>query len=430
MRRIVSLTLVVVFLVEGAAAEKGAWPRFRGPEGSGVAADQVIPSQLDEASRVWSAPLPGPGSSSPVVWGERVFVTSENRSRGLVHLHCLHARDGRSLWSRTVSVGPYRTHKMNNTAAATPAVAQNLVVFSWYDSARKVAVLSALTHGGEKRWSYEIGQFKGAHGLNVVPVIHNGHVILAHLHQLGGFVVSLDADSGRVVWKKNYAQHSPKTTYMTPLVRRRHGRGVPQYEVVVSSTSIGVRGLDVKDGKELWSLPGVFDERCIVSPVDILAGSGKEESLIAVGCKREGGNNVFMAVRPGDIKGEGAGVVWQLESFAPYVPTPVSDGTTLFVMADRGVLQAVDVMTGKPRWQKKFPANSYASPLLIGGKLLCLSRDGEAYALAIGEEAMVLAISDLRPGEEVTWVDATPAVANNSLYVRVGARLDCFRDGK
>ncbi len=430
MRILASLTWMAFFLLESAAADKANWPRFRGPDGAGVAADQAVPLKLDESSRAWSVPLPGPGSSSPVVWGEKVFVTSENRMRGLVRLHCFHAEDGRSLWSRAVNAGLYRTHKMNNTAAATPAVAQDLVVFSWYDSGRKVAVLSAFTHGGEKRWNYDIGEFKGAHGLNIVPVIHDGHVFVAHLHQRGGFVVSLNAHTGKTAWKRNYPEGSPKTTYMTPLIRKLHGAAGSRYEVVVSSTSIGVRGLDVRDGRELWSLPGIFDERCIVSPVDILAGSGKEDSLLTVGCKREGGNNVFLAVRPADARGGSAEVVWRLESFAPYVPTPVSDGKTLYVMADRGVLQAVDPMTGKPRWEKKFPANFYASPLLIGGQLFCLSRDGEVYAIAVGEEATILARSDLRPGEEVTWVDATPAVANDSLYVRMGARLDCYRNRK
>lgn len=430
MRTIVSLAWAALFFLESASANKANWPRFRGPDGAGVAADQAVPVSLNETNRVWSVPLSGPGSSSPVVWGEKVFVTSENRARGLVQLHCFHVRDGRSLWSKSVNVGAYRTHKMNNTAAATPAVTQDLVVFSWYDSGRKVAVLSALTHEGEERWSYDIGEFKGAHGLNIVPVIHDGRVFLAHLHQRGGFVVALDADTGKAAWKRSYPETSPKTTYMTPLIRKRKGVTGPQYEVVVSSTSIGVRGLDVKDGKELWSLPGLFDERCIVSPVDILAGSGKEDSLVTVGCKREGGNNIFMAVRPADGKDGAVGVVWRLESFAPYVPTPVSDGKTLYVMADRGILQAVDPMTGKPRWKKKFPANFYASPLLIGGTLYCLSRDGEAYAIAVGEEGRVLARSDLQPGEEVTWVDATPAVANDSLYVRMGARLDCYRDAK
>ena len=100
--------------------------------------------------------------------------------------------DGVALWKKTVEVGPYRTHKMNNTAAATPAVDQNMVVFSWYESGRKSAMLSAYSHEGRHLWDFEIGSFKGAHGTNIVPVIHDGSVIFAHLHQLGGYVASIN----------------------------------------------------------------------------------------------------------------------------------------------------------------------------------------------------------------------------------------------
>ncbi|MBB09210.1 MAG: hypothetical protein CMN03_13290 [Roseibacillus sp.] len=427
MRNLTVIFLTGLLLLEATLAGDGNWPRFRGPSGAGVASGDRVPSELNDRTRAWSTSLAGPGSSSPVVWGQRVFVTSEERSRGLVHLHCFGTEDGKALWKKTVEVGPYRTHKMNNTAAATPAVNGNMVVFSWYDSGRKMAVLSACSHEGKDLWNYDVGPFEGAHGLNVVPAIHQGSVIIAHLHQRGGYVASLAGRTGIPLWKRMYPEPSPKTTYMTPLIRRRHVADGPEYEVVVSSTSIGVRGLDFESGRELWSLPDVFDERCIVSPVDILAGSGNKESLLTVGCKQEGGNNVFLAVRPPDAAGGKAEVAWQLGQHAPYVPTPVSDGKTLFVLSDRGVLQAVDPYSGKARWEKKFQGNFYGSPILLGNRLFCLSRDGEAYVLEVGGEARVLAVSDLSPGEEVTWVDASPALANDSLYLRVGARLDCYR---
>ena len=427
MRNLTVIFLTGLLLLEATLAGDGNWPRFRGPAGAGIASGEGIPSELNDRTRAWSVSLAGPGSSSPVVWGQRVFVTSEERSRGLVHLHCYGVVDGKALWKKTVEVGPYRTHKMNNTAAATPAADENMVVFSWYDSERKMAVLSACSHEGMDLWNYDIGSFKGAHGLNIVPVIHQGSVIVAHLHQRGGYVASLSGKTGKPEWKRMYPEQSPKTTYMTPLIRRRHVADGPEYEVVVTSTATGVRGLDVESGRELWSLPDVFDERCIVSPVDILVGSGKKDSLLTVGCKREGGNNVFLAVRPPDASGGKAEVAWQLRQHAPYVPTPVSDGHTLFVLSDRGVLQAIDPHSGEPRWEKKFQGNFYVSPLLIGSRLFCLSRDGEAYFVEVGKEARVLAVSDLSPGEEVTWVDASPALANDSLYLRVGARLDCYR---
>ncbi len=407
-------------------AEVDGWHRFRGMDGSGVAATQRVPVELNEKTLAWSVPLPGPGTSSPVVWEDRLFVTSEDRKKGEVTLVCVEPRQGRMLWTKVHATGNYRTHKMNNMAAATPCLGEGLVVFSWYDSARKMAVLSAYTHDGDKLWNYEIGVFKGSHGVTLQPEIHGGRVLIAHLHQAGGYVAALDGKTGKPVWKKEYPKASPKTTYMTPLVRKRHSSEGPEKEVVVAATSIGVRGIDFATGKELWALEDVFPERCIVSPVDVLAGSGASDSLLTVGCK----NNVFFAVRPPDAGGGSAEVAWRLAKNSPYVPTPVSDGETLYVLSDGGTLQAVDPKNGKVRWQEKLPANFYASPLLIGGKLYCMSREGEVYVAEVGERFRLLATSDLKPGEEVTWADATPAVAHNSLYVRVGARLDCYRAGK
>ena len=418
--------IIVPVLIGSVDAGEDHWPRFRGPGGAGTGSGFDCPGGVEKTAMAWTVALPGPGSSSPVVWGPRIFVTSEDRLRGLVHLECRRVDDGSVLWKRTVEVGPYRTHKMNNTAAATPAVDQDMVVFSWYHSGRKVAVLSAYCHKGKHLWDYDIGSFKGAHGLNLMPVIHKGSVIFAHLHQQGGYVASIKGATGLPDWKTPYPRPSPKTTYMTPLIRRLD-KDPSRYEVVISSTSTGVCGINLENGKEAWSLPGVFKERCIVSPVNITAGGGLPGSIITAGCKKEGGNNVFVALRPPE-GGEGrAELLWQLEQDAPYVPTPVSDGKTLFVLSDRGIIQAVDPRTGQAQWAKKLQGNFYASPLLVGSTLLCLSRDGEMYSIDVKGGGKVLRVYDLEPGDEVTWVDSSPALAGNSLFLRVGARLDCYR---
>jgi outer membrane protein assembly factor BamB len=315
---------------------------------------------------------------------------------------------------------------MNNAAAATPCVSEDVVAFAWYDAGREKAIISAYSHEGKALWDYEIGPFKGQHGPNLNPEIHDGRVIVAHLDQTGGYVVALDARTGRPVWKKQYPGDNPKTTYITPLVRERRSADGPRKEVVVASTSIGVRGLNFETGEELWAVENEFKERCIVSPIDVLTGSGAKDSLLTVGCK----NNVFFAVRPPDVTGGKAEVVWRLGKNAPYVPTPVSDGKTIYVLSDGGVLQAMNPLTGEVRWQEKLAGNFYASPLLIGGKLYCQSREAEMFVAEVGANFKLLATSGLRPGEEVTWADATPAVAHDSLYVRLGARIDCYRARK
>jgi len=417
--------LLLTVLTGGLLQAEERWPRFRGPGGSGVAEDQGVPTVCDETTRAWSVPLPGTGSSSPVVWGETLFVTGESKEDGVVRLICLDARTGAKRWARELRTGNYRTHTMNNAAASTPCVDADVVVVSWFDSKKGVAMLSAFSHGGEEQWTYEIGAFKGQHGINVQAVVEDGKVVLEHLHQDGGYVVALAAKTGKPVWKTDYPEKTEKATYTTALVRKRHGS--EEKEVVVVSTSVGVRGLDFETGKEIWALPGVFKERTIVSPVDILAGSGAKDSLLTVGCK----NGVFFAVRPPDArKGGGVEVAWRFGKKAPYVPTPVSDGETLYVLEDGGTLMAVDPLTGEERWKERLMANFHASPLLIGGKLYCLSREGEMFVAEVGKKFRLLSSADLKPGEEVSWADATPAVAHDSLYVRLGARLDCYRAGK
>jgi outer membrane protein assembly factor BamB len=414
--------LHAALLLGGPLGAVETWARFRGEGGLGVAADQTVPTVLDEKAKAWSVPLPGPGSSSPVVWGEALFVTGEDRKKGEVTLVCLNAKSGKEQWSKKLHTGEYHVHNMNNFASASPAVSADVVVVSWFDAAKGLVMLSAYAHDGEKKWDYEVGEFKASHGLSMQPVIEGNQVVYCNLHQAGGSVAALDAKTGDQIWRKDYPENADKTTYATPLIRKVHGS--EGMEVVVASMTLGVRGLDLKTGNENWALNGIFNQRTIVSPVDILAGSGARDSLLTVGCK----NGTFIAVRPPDAKKSGAAeVAWRFGKKTPYVPTPVSDGETLYVLEDGGTLTAVAALTGEVKWKERLMANFYASPLLIGGKLYCLSREGEMHVAEVGDKLKVLSTADLKPGEEVDWADATPAVAHNSLYVRLGSRLDCYR---
>lgn len=417
---------VISFLIAGSVlADDSRWPRFRGANGVGVAANQQVPVTLDARSQAWSVSLPGPGSSSPVVWGERLFVTAEDREKGQVTLLCLNAKSGVTEWERTVNPGQYHTHKMNNTAAATPCLAEDLVVFGWYDAATKKSMLSAFSHAGKPLWDYEVGDFEGWHGTNLHPEIHGEKLLLVHLHHKGGYVGAINIKDGTRIWKTPF--EGGKVSYVTPYVRSYETPSGSKKEVIFASKAISVRAVDLDTGKETWSLPKALHERAIVSPIDVLRGGGAKDSLIGVGCK----DKVYHVIRPPhlvDGKMTEAKIEWTLDKkAAPYVSTPVSDGKTLYVLADWGTLSAVNPRTGEIKWSHKFQANFYASPLLIGGKIYCKSRDGEVFVVKAGEKFELLGTSHLKPGDEITWADSTPAVAHNSLYVRVGARLDCYR---
>jgi|MEHZ01.6.fsa_nt_MEHZ011632259.1_8 outer membrane protein assembly factor BamB len=394
------------------------WPRFRGEDGRGVS-DAKVPTDFGQDTLKWSVPLAGPGSSSPVIWEDALFVTGEDREKGTVALICLDAKSGKSRWSQSLQVGSYHMHRFNNTAAASPAASADVVVASWFDGAKKVAMLTAFDHAGKRLWDYNVGAFKGQHGVNIHVDITEGRVIFGHLHQGDAYLAALDAKSGKEIWKTPCP--GDKTSYVTPLVRKVDGGK----EVVVSSQSMGVAGFDFATGKQRWVLPGVMKQRTIVSPINVLSGSGRNETLIAVGCK----TGVYFAMRPPEsAEGEitRSAIVWSMKGNTPYVPTPISNGKTVFAVSDGGVLSALNAADGKEKWKEKLMGNFYASPLIIGGNLYCFSREGEMIVASVADGYKELSRSRLEIGPEAEWADATPAVAHDCLFVRIGARLDCY----
>lgn len=391
------------------------WPRFRGENGDGITAAK-LPTRPGQDNLRWSTPLPGPGSSSPVIWKNRLFVTSEDRSEQVTKLLCLDSHSGKPLWSRPFKVGDYHLHRFNNTAAATPAVNESHVLLAWFDGPAATAMLTAFDHEGSEKWSVKLGPFPSQHGFNLHPVIHDDAVIVSPLHMKEGYVAAFALADGKLRWKTPYA--GDKTSYVTPLVRPTASGP----EVVLASQANGVFALDLATGKETWSLPDTMKQRTIVSPIDVLAGSPGAPPLIAVGCK----NGVYFAVRPPSQSGDEAEIAWHMEGRTPYVPTPVSNGTTVFVVSDGGTLTALDARSGKTQWSESLRANFYASPVLADGKLYALTREGELIVAEVGEGYRELSRTSLGKKPDDPATDATPALAHGRLYLRVGNQLDCY----
>ena len=418
-----SVSCVAATLAWGGLSSEEVWPQFRGANSAGLGGSQKVPVNLGKETLRWSANLPGPGSSSPVVWGERLFVTSEVLGEGRVALTCIDAKSGAQRWSKHLETGAYPTHKFNNLASGTPCVTDELVVVGWYDSANAHAILTAFSHEGDVVWKHDLGPFDSQHGVSLNLVAHDDRLIVGYVHMGGGYTGALSLGDGSRLWNVPNLGEG-QTSYVAPLVREI--AGTDKKEVVMVGESIGMIGLDFETGESNWALPGVFPARTITTPILLNSGSGSGDVYVAAGCK----NNVYFAARmprwdDGKQMTEAA-IAWSMEARAPYVPTPVSDGKTVFVMEDGGTLTAMVAETGTVRWQGKLLGNFYASPVLVDGKLYCLSRNGEMWVAEAGDEFKVLRTSPLNPPDDVTWTDATPAVAHNRLYVRMGSRLDCF----
>jgi outer membrane protein assembly factor BamB len=382
------------------------WSRFRGPNGSGVSTS-VFPTKWTDKDYRWQVKLPGPGHSSPVLWGERLFVTSSDGA-GKLHVLCLDAASGRTLWSQDFPAGPPRGHADNNLASATPALDAQHVYVAW-GTAREV-VLLALTHAGKEVWRRDFGPFRGGHGFGSSPIVHDGLVILPCEQDGKDSIVAVDAATGQDRWR---VARKSRNTYATPCLYRTPGRPA---ELITVSYEDGIVSLDPATGRRHWDVD-VFDKRhiegAIASPIVhgdlILATAGW------LGVRYE-----TIAVRPGGAEGK-VETVYKVDRGAPLVPTPVARGDLLFLWHDGGVVSCCSATTGENHWRERVNGSFYASPVIAGDHVYCSTRDGDMIVLAASKQFELVARIPLGEGTH-----ASPAIAGGRMYVRTYSGILCL----
>jgi outer membrane protein assembly factor BamB len=403
------LSLAIVLQIAGAGrAEEANWSRFRGPNGSGVAADVDFPAAFSVEDFEWRVSLSGKGHSSPVAWGDRLFVTAADPETGELSLVALDAATGEQLWTRRFEGEPHHLHAANSYASSSPAVDASRVYLVWPSSGSLKA--AAVSHDGEPVWKRELGPLDYKHGFGGSPTIIDGMVVVANDNSGESFVTALDVSTGEPRWRRT---RTPGTeSYATPAVWM-HGDG--DAHIVVHSTEEGMAGLAPEDGRVLWQLEDVFPVRCVSSP--LVAGG-----LIFGGSGEGGAGKSFVAVRPPKSKDDEATVAYQLSKSLPQVPTPVATDELLFVWSDRGVVSCYELSTGKPLWTERVSRNGkgnyYSSPVIVGDKLYGVAADGDVVTLAADDEYKLLGRSDL--GEASS---ATPIVHRGRMYFRCESSL-------
>ena len=340
------LGLLMVAICGDQLVAQANWSRFRGPNGTGVVADANLPSAWNEP--LWQVPLAGTGSSSPVAWNDRIFVTSCDAKTAKISLECLSLKDGHRLWIKTFDSEPYPLHRFNSYATSTPAVDENHVYLLVVDTGK--TLLIALDHSGKEIWQRDFGTFSSSHGFGTSPMVYEGLVVFSHSQSAEQLppgqpvgqsqLIAVDSTNGQNVWK-------------TDLTTRRVCYGVPciwknkqgQPELVNCNTADGFYAVAPKTGEMLWSaLP--FKMRVVASPLvvdDMLIGS----------CGSGGGGNYLVAFRPDSITPDAeAKPVYQVRK-SNYVPCPIAVNGLLFVFSDKGIGQCVDVKTGEQYWQER-----------------------------------------------------------------------------
>jgi outer membrane protein assembly factor BamB len=407
------MTLTFV-LFTGGRANGQEWTRFRGPNGSGISSASNIPVQVTPADYLWKADLPGVGHSSPVLWGEKLFVTSAENTKGKRHLHCLDARTGKPVWSRTYVFKDYHTHELNTTASSTPTVDAERVYTIW--PTPDAYLVMALDHDGTELWRRDLGKLAIQHGGAVSPILAGNTIILGIYQEqesAPGFLFGLDKKTGEMRWKIP-RKANPSAAYSSPLIfKPKSGKD----EAVFTSTAHGFTSVDPETGAINWELPDAFNVRCVASPV--LAGD-----LIFATAGQGDGVKKGVAVRPGSAQSKTPPKLeYRVERGATYVPTPIAFGDRIFTWGDGGIVSCLKADTGEVVWNERVASgvNFYGSPVCAAGRLYALSTKGELVVVEASDTFKILGKSDLGEGSH-----ATPAVANGRMYIRTLSHVICI----
>jgi len=402
----------MVFLVLCGAAGRQEWTRFRGPDGTGIGKGESIAVSFTQADYLWKVKLPGPGHSSPVLWGDRIFLTCTHDARKQREIVCIDAKSGKRLWSTEMAFTPYRHNRQNSFAASTPAVDAERVYANWISGGTFVAL--ALDHAGNTLWRREMGKFKARHGAGASPIALGGLMIVGNDNAQTSFLAALNGKTGETIWQVN--RNSKMTSYITPAVYRPED-GDP--EVVFVSEANGMTAVDPVSGQVKWESEKLFTLKSVSSPV-------VASSVIFATAGTGGTGRESAAVRPGHKPtGRKATVAWKLDRDLPYVTTPIAIGEHLYILSDAGVMTCVVSATGTQVWQEDLGGKVYASPVCVNGRIYVVTRSGEVIVLKAGGEYKVLARNAL---PEKT--DATPAIANGRMYIRTLNHLVCIGDTK
>jgi outer membrane protein assembly factor BamB len=417
------------------------WPQFRGPNASGVSTNTSLPDKWSATENVaWKTDLPGRSWSSPIVWGDRVFLTavvspeaSELPKKGLYFggnrseppqsehqwkVLCLDLATGKVQWERAVHRGapPAPIHLKNSYGAETP-VTDGERVYALFGN---LGVFAFTLDGGEV-WTKRLEPRKTRFGWGTAasPVLHDGRLFVVNDNSEQAELFALEAKSGKELWR---VDRDEKSNWATPLIWNSGQR-----TELITPGSRAVRSYDL-EGKLLWSFRGMSS---IAIPTPF-AGDG----LLFVSSGYVGDKlRPLYAIRPGangDItlkSGETNNqfIAWSNPVGGPYNPSPLFYEGHVYVLYDRGVVSCYDAKTGKVLYDRERLPEGLAftsSPWAAGGRVFCLNEDGVCYVLRAGDKFELLHTNKLSDGDMCM---ATPALVGDRLLIRTAARLYCIR---
>jgi outer membrane protein assembly factor BamB len=423
------LLLLAPLLAASGTPADGNWPRFRGPSGQGLSDDPNVPLSWNAATNIaWKTALPGEGWSSPIVWGDRIFVTATADGGTKCRVLCIDAAGGRILWDTHVfDQAAGRKEGKNSYATPTPCSDGERVCAVFADGS---AV--ALDFDGKVAWTNRDVKFYSRHGLGASPVLHDGLLIMPYdgsnrVDAAGQYpknsgeerlgwqlpwdkaeIVALDSRTGKRVWTGKRGMS--RIAHATPIVVDGQ---------IVSIAGDAVQGFDPKTGERLWSVY-CQGEGLTPSPAAgdgmLFASSGFEKTLLR-GIRLGGSGDVTKTH-----------IAWEQKKGAPTQPSLLYLKPHVYAVTEAGVATCYKAESGEIVWQERVGPDKSgysASPVYAGGRIYLLSESGETTVLAPGPEFKVLSRNPL--GEKC---QASPAVSRGRLFIRSDKSLFCIKSSE
>ena len=441
------LAASICALALACAAADGNWPQFRGPSASGIGDGGHPPLQWDIAKGkniAWTAEIPGLANSSPVVWGDRIYVTTAvssdpkqtfrtglygdtdsagDRSPHQWKVLALDKKTGKVLWEQTPYQGTPKTkrHPKSSQASPTP-VTDGKIVVAYFGSEGIVAYSTE----GKLLWEKDLGLQNAGWffdpdsewGAASSPVIYKNSVIVQCDRQKDSFIAALDLKDGKELWRTARAEIP---AWGTPTIVPGEGRT----ELVTNGTK-AIRGYDADTGKELWKL-GPNSEITCTTPVSahglifVTAGYPPVQPIYAI----KVGSNGDLTLKDG--KESSDAIAWSKKTGGSYLPSPIAYGDHLYLVGNNGVLSAYDAKTGNRVYQQRVGSGGsvVASPIAAAGMLYITGEEGDVYVVKAGPQYELLSKNSV--GEPVL---ATPAMAGDMLLVRGARHLFAIAEGE
>jgi outer membrane protein assembly factor BamB len=408
---------LVLAIAQAAGVHADNWPHWRGPNRDGSSREKGVPIKwTTEENVAWKLAMPDRSGATPIIWGDRIFL---NVAQGdAIELWCVDRKNGSVLWKRPLSGGNVMMRKQNMSSPSPVTDGKTVWVMTG------TGFLRAFDFAGQELWMRDIQKDYGAFGLNwgyaSSPLLHDGGLFVQVLHGMKtddpSYILRIEPASGKTLWRverpTDAVRESPDA-YTTPAVAKRGSA----WELVISGGDY-VTGHDPKTGKELWRSSGLNPQkesayRIIASPLvyeDMVYAPTRVRPMLAL---RTGGS--------GDVTESHR--VFTFEN-GPDVPTPVTDGSYLYVVNDRGVVFVIEAKTGKPVYgpERLKPGTYSASPVIVDGHIYITSEEGLTSVFKAGPKFEVVA-ENAANGE---YTLSSIAVSDGQIFLRTAQNLYCI----